>query len=171
MDRPGFPASILVAFFFVLLLSPACEQGLSPESLQHPTSRYGIKGTVHFRNWPPQDSIVDLRVVSFKHLPSQNILDEVLQGRAGFTPRLQPYGADSIAYTLILSPIPAGAFAYTAVAQQFGQNVNTDWRAVGLYRTGGDTSGPGSITVPEDSIVSGIDIDVDFQHPPPPPRR
>src|ERR1043166_2340739 len=88
MDRPGFPASILVAFFFVLLLSPACEQGLSPESLQHPTSTYGIKGTVHFRNWPPQDSIVDLRVVSFKHLPSQNILDEVLQGGGGFMLRV-----------------------------------------------------------------------------------
>src|ERR1051325_3425502 len=143
MDRPGFPASILVAFFFVLLLSPACEQGLSPESLQHPTSRYGIKGTVHFRNWPPQDTIVDLRAVSFKHLPSQNILDEVLQGRAGFTPSPHPDGAVAIAYTLILSPIPAGAFAYTAVAQQFGQNVNTGWRAVGLYPAAGGHARPG----------------------------
>src|SRR5260221_1665743 len=169
MARLGFPASIFVALFSVLLLSPACDQGLSPGSGQHPTSTYGIRGTIHFRNWPPPDSIVDLRVVSFKNQPSQNILDDVLQGRAGFTPRLEPYGVDSIAYTLILSPIPAGVFAYTAVAQQFGPNINTDWRAVGLYRTGGDTSGPGAISVPEDSIVSGIDIEVDFQHPPPPP--
>jgi hypothetical protein len=154
---------------FGLLLCPACDQGLSPEGSSHPTPVYGFRGTVHFKNWPPRDSIVDLRVVSFKHHPSQNILDDVLQGRAGFTPRLQPYGADSIAYTLILSPIPAGAFAYTAVAQQFGQNINTDWRAVGLYLSAGDTSGPGSISVPGDSVISGIDIFVDFNNPPPPP--
>jgi hypothetical protein len=169
MSRPEFPASLFVACLLALLLCPACDQGLAPDAPGVQAAVYGIKGTVHFKNWPPQDSIVDLRVVSFKNLPTQNILDEVLQGRAGYTSTLQPYGADSISYSLILSPIPPGPFAYTAVAQRFGQNINTDWRAVGEYRAGGDTAGSRIIAVPRDSLLAGIDIYVDFQKPPPPP--
>jgi hypothetical protein len=130
---------------------------------------YGISGTVYFRNWPPQDSVVDLRVVSFKNSPSADILNDVLQGKAGFTPTLEPYGADSLHYSLTLNPLAPGAFAYTAVAQRYGQNINTDWRAVGVYRAGGDTSQPGSIDVPADRLLTGIDIVVDFHHPPPQP--
>lgn len=169
MLRLGFPAVFPVASLISLLLCLACDQGLSPETPLPQNRVYGISGTVHFKNWPRPDSIVDLRVVSFKNFPSQNIVNEVLQGRAAYTATLQPYGADSIPYTLVLSPIPAGPFAYTVVAQRFGQNINTDWRAVGEYHAGGDTSRPGSLTVARDTILTGIDLFVDFQKPPPPP--
>ncbi len=159
----------LVRFALICLVSVSCDEGLSPQEPGQQTPRYGISGTVHFRNWPPSDSIVDLRVVSFKNYPSNDIFNEVLQGRAGFTSTLQPYAADSIPYTLVLSPIPPGPFAYTVVAQRYGQDINTDWRAVGVFHAPGDTA-PGGIIVPTDSILPGINIDVDFLHPPPPPE-
>jgi hypothetical protein len=132
---------------------------------------YGISGTIYFKNWPPSDSVVDLRVVSFKDTLSSDILNQVLQGKAGYSGTLQPYGADSISYTLVLSPIPPGPFSYTAVAQRFGPNINTDWRAVGTYSDGPDSTHPGSITVPTEGILSGINIHVDFHHLPPPTVR
>ena len=169
MPRLDLSAASLVLCSFFALLCPACDQGLSPGTSVRQIPVYGISGTVHFKNWPPADSIVDLRVVSFKTFPSQDILSEVLKGKAAYTETLQPYGADSIPYTLVLSRLPPGAFAYTVVAQQFGQNITADWRAVGEYHAAGDTSHPGSITVAADSILTGIDIVVDFRQPPPLP--
>jgi hypothetical protein len=159
-----------VRLALICIIFASCDQGLSPQAPGQQTPPYGISGTIHFRNWPPADSIVDLRVVSFKNYPAGDIFNEVLQGRAGYTSTLQPYGADSVSYTLILSPIPTGPFAYTVVAQRYGQNINTDWRAVGEFHAAGDTLHPGVIVVPADSIVPGINIDVDFNHPPPPPQ-
>jgi len=167
ITRLGIAVPIVRTFLLaVLFLYPACDQGLSPESAATHGPVYGISGTIFFKNWPPADSVLDLRVVSFKNSPSQDILDEVLQGRAGYTETLQPYGADSVHYTLVLSPIPPGAFAFTAVAQRFGPNVRADWKAVGEYYVNGDTSRPGTIIVPADSILPGIDIRVDFRNPP-----
>jgi len=167
MPRLRLSSAFVKAFLLLSLFQyPACDQGLSPESAAKLGPAYGISGTIYFTNWPPTDSVVDLRVVSFKNFPSQDILDEVLQGRARYTETLQPYGADSIHYKLVLSPIPPGAFAYTVVAQRFGPNVRADWKAVGEYYANGDTSRPGPIIVPADSILPGIDIRVDFRRPP-----
>jgi hypothetical protein len=151
---------------FSLFHYQACDQGLSPESAAMRGPVYGISGTIYFTNWPPSDSVLDLRVVSFKNFPSQDIIDEVLQGRAGYTETIQPYGADSLHYTLLLSPIPPGAFTYTVVAQRFGPNIRADWKAVGEYYANGDTSRPGTIIVPADSVLPGADIRVDFRKPP-----
>ena len=167
MLRSGCASPFARAFLLAsLLLSPACDQGLSPESAATHGPAYGIAGTIYFKNWPPADSVLDLRTVSFKNFPSQDILDEVLQGRARYTETLQPYGADSVHYTLALSPIPPGQFAYTVVAQRYGPNVRADWKAVGEYYANGDTSRPGAVIVPADSILPGIDIRVDFLKPP-----
>ena len=167
MNRSGLAEPVFRAILFVSLFHfQGCDQGLSPESAATHGPVYGISGTVYFANWPPSDSVLDLRVVSFKNFPSQDIIDEVLQGRAGYTETLQPYGADSLRYTLLLSPIPPGAFAYTVVAQRFGPNIRADWKAVGEYYANGDTSGPGIIIVPADSILPGADIRVDFRKPP-----
>jgi len=156
--------------FLCLFLVPGCDQGLAPESASNTVTRpHGISGMIHFRNWPPQDSVVDLRLVSFKGQPSQNLVSDVLNGKAKYTATLLPYGADSISYTLLLAPLAPGTFAYTAVAQQYGPNLYTDWRAVGVYHAPNDTTRPGAIFVPPDSVVRGINITVDFQHPPPTP--
>src|ERR1051326_3742840 len=153
-----------------LLLNPGCDQGLAPGTAGNTVPRpHGISGVIYFKNWPPQDSVVDLRLVSFKDRPSTNIVSDVLNGKAKFTGTLNPYGADSISYELILDPLVPGPFAYPAVAQQYGPSLYSDWRAVGLYHAANASTLPGVINVPADSIVRGINITVDFRNPPPAP--
>lgn len=153
-------------FIFCFAVFSGCDQGLAPE----PPPQYGIAGNIYFKNWPPPDSVLDLRLVAFKNYPSGDIVSEVLQGKARFTSTLGPYGADTISYLLLLSPLPPGIYEYIAVAQQFGSNLFRDWRPVGVYRNNtGDMTRPGSLFVPANQIVQGIDIKVDFRNPPQPP--
>ena len=161
-----FIACILVG----LLYNIRCNQGLAPENSGGTSNNrpYGIQGVVKFKNWPPQDSIKDLRLGVLQHYPVADIVNEVLQGRAKFTDRLS-YGVDSLSYTLTLSPLPSGQFPFVGIAQQFGPNAQTDWRIVGIYYANGDTTKPGVVTVPSDSIVPNININVDFLHLPPQP--
>ncbi len=146
----------------------SCEEGLSPASSTTAGHTYGISGVIHFRHWPPPDSIRDLRLAALQNYPVASIPNEVLNGRARYSNSL-PWGVDSLRYTLTLAPLPPGTIPFVGVAQQYGPNVQQDWRVVGEYYAGGDTSHPGSVVVPNDSIVSGIDIFVDFLHPPPQP--
>ena len=158
-----------VVFVVCMLFFWCCEQGLSPETAVQQLPPYGIKGVVYFKNWPPADSIRDLRLAALKNSPSSDVINEILQGRARYTETLVPYGADSIVYQLILTPLATGIFPYVAVAQQFGPNLQKDWRVVGVYYKGGDTTMPGAVDVPADSIVPMINISVDFLHLPPQP--
>ena len=158
--------SIIVAL--CTLVPCGCDQGLAPEPAAPSTHVYGIRGVITFKNWPPADSVRDLRLAVLQNYPVENLVNEVLLGRARFTDRL-PYGLDSIAYTLTLTPLPPGRFPLVGVAQQYGPNQLSDWRVVGVFFANGDTTRPGAIDVPPDSIVSGIDVHVDFQHLPPQP--
>ncbi|MBI1804468.1 MAG: hypothetical protein HY033_01415 [Ignavibacteriae bacterium] len=145
-----------------------CHEGLAPASASPTVSSYGIRGVITFKNWPPADSVHDLRLGILQNYPVQDIPNEVLQGHARFTDRL-PYGLDSVSYTLMLAPLPPGRFPFVGVAQQFGPNIQTDWRVVGIYYAGGDTTKPGAVDIPPDSVVPSININVDFQHLPPQP--
>jgi len=160
MHRTG----IGILFVLVLMYFVSCDQGLSPVSVSVPPS--GISGFVYFSHWPPADSVVDLRLAALRNPPSSNLINEVLQGKAKFTSSLSPYGADSIAYTLILTP---GKYVYVGVAQQFGPNIEQDWRVVGVYHALGESVNPDSVIVPADSIVNGINVYVDFNNIPPQP--
>lgn len=151
-------------------LLTGCDRGLSPEPTSPSGSgAHGISGSVVFTNWPPRDSVLDLRLVCFKNRPSSSIVSDILNGKAKYTGTLQPYGADTVVYTLLLDPLPPGQYALTGVAQQYGTNLYTDWRLVGLYYREGDSAAPGVLTVPADSIVRGITVHVDFRHLPPLP--
>jgi hypothetical protein len=44
-----------------------------------------------------------------------------------------------------------------------------DWSVVGVYTTTGDQSKPGTMSIIDGMITSGIDINVDFNNPPPQP--
>ncbi len=157
------PFAALTCLFTLFLVS-GCDEGLAPDAVK--VIPYGIKGTIYFRNWPPRDSIIDLCLGALSNYPVTSIIEEVTSKRASITPTLAPFFADSIPYILYLPPLPPGAIPFIGVAQQFGQNLYTDWRIVGIYYAGGDTSRPGSVLVPPDSIVEGINITVDFAHPP-----
>jgi hypothetical protein len=58
-----------------------------------------------------------------------------------------------------------------AVAQQFGPDVMSNWRAVGQYDLDSNLAVPSAVTVTERETVTGIDITVDFDNLPPPPAR
>ena len=160
MSRTG----IGILFVLIIICLVSCDQGLAPVSIS--VSQSGIRGFVYFSHWPPADSVVDLRLAALSHPPSSNIINEVLQGKAQFTSSLSPYAADSIAYTLILTP---GKYVYIGVAQQFGPNIEQDWRVVGVYHAVGEFVKPDSVIVPADSIVNGINVYVDFKNIPPQP--
>lgn len=157
------PFIVLISLSAVCLLA-GCDKGLAPDTVK--PILYGFSGTIYFKHWPPRDSVIDLRLGALSTYPVQSIVDEVTKGRASITPTLQPYGADSISYTLYLTPLLPGTVPFIGVAQQFGSNLYTDWRIVGIYHAGGDTTQPGSVLVPSDSIVAGINVYVDFATPP-----
>ncbi|MBI1807615.1 MAG: hypothetical protein HYR76_11245 [Ignavibacteria bacterium] len=158
-----------LSFIIVCLCNVECDQGLAPQSVSQQILPYGINGVMYCKNWPPRDSVLDLRLVAFRNVPTQNIVNEVQQGRAEFTQSLQPYAADSIAYTLILSTLQPGILEYVAVGQRYGPDIMKDWRVVGIYHSGRDTTNPGTVQVPPDSVVPGINVLVDFLHLPPQP--
>ncbi len=156
----GVPITCLALFFHF-----GCDHGLTPE----PIPPYGISGTVYFNNWIPKDSVFQLRLVLFKSHPT-NILLDVLAGKAIFTDSLKPYGAASIPYSLPVSPLPFGRYEYFAVALQYGANIFSDWKVVGVYSTPEDSGNASPIFVPANEMLQNININVDFQNPPPQPR-
>jgi hypothetical protein len=143
-----------------------CDHGLEPAE---ENERTAISGTITYQNWPPADSLKDLRLVVFKQYPPTDILMTVLSGQAVVYPPIGssglPMNVDSYDYTM---DIPAGVYEYTAVAQQYGDSIETDWRAVGQY----DTTGTGLDTIPttlnviENQILGNINITVDFHNLP-----
>jgi glutamate synthase domain-containing protein 1 len=51
----------------------------------------------------------------------------------------------------------------------FGPDIEKDWRLVGIYYNPGDSSAPGKIFIPPDSLVANINVSVDFKKLPPQP--
>lgn len=101
----------------------------------------------------------------FRNFPPGNILEEVLTGSAVFSPpdldTSLPIWVDSTAYSIELDP---GEYEYIVVAQQFGELY--DWRAVGQYDTTPEDSLPTPVTVPANTFLEQIDIQVDFDNLP-----
>jgi hypothetical protein len=154
----------LLSIFLSLIPNYGCDQGLAP-IVKH----RGISGTVYFMNWLPIDSLRDLRVVAFKDAPSGNIVSDISSGRAEYTSQLQPFFIDSISYRLQFATLPAGKISYIAVAQQYGPNSMKDWRVVGVFYADNDTTKPGTVNIPQDSFVDGVNIFVNFHNIPPQP--
>jgi len=159
-----FQAICLCIFFL------SCDEGLAPSPTPaHPFGAFS--GTIQFVNWDSAGTVVDLRLVAFRTFPPNDILQEVIQGRAFVFPplgagQLVPVGTDSLNYTVMLS---AGDYQYITVAQQFGPDVMTDWRPVGQYDLDSNLAVPSLITVVSGDTVIDVNIFVDFDNPPPPP--
>ena len=160
-----------VVFIVIATGVPACDQGLEPE----PPPQYGITGKIFFRNWPPPDSVGELAVAALKDYPQQNpiaeILNGIITGRAVYDFPQYSYGDSVGKYQLLISPLSPGSVAYVAVGRLIGSDFTnpSHWRIAGVYYAPGDTSRPGTVFVPGDQIVQGVDITVDFLNPPPQP--
>jgi len=161
-----------VGFFVALIgmLLWSCNKGLSPELAQPAGEITGIEGTIYYQNWPPPDSLFDLRLVVFQHYPPGNILLELLGQQAFAYPPITdslglPLYVDSTHFQMELPP---GVYRYVVVAWRFGPTLYQDWAAAGHLDVDRDLI-PDSIAVLPGQLVRGIKILVDFKNRPPSP--
>jgi hypothetical protein len=158
----------------LLLLLSGCNEELGP--LNGPS---GLSGVVRFKNWPPADSLLDMRLIVFETIPrdSARIILTLLAGGAAVYPALGqkfPMFVDSLRYEFTTQSgtnLQLKNYEYIAIVQQYGQNILTDWAPVGIYTTSPDSSVPAPVRVLLHRIVPNIDIHVDFDNPPPKPWR
>ncbi|MCX7929744.1 MAG: hypothetical protein N2663_03370 [Chlorobi bacterium] len=150
-----------------------CDGGLDPTALP-PDAQ--ISGSLIVRggpaSYPPRDSLFDLRVVAFRTIPrDSSIIAAVLGGQAYFTAMSV---LDSSRYTITIpftgiTPDPL-RLEYIAVAQQYGPNVFSDWRVVGVYAADSLWT-PKAVVLTRGERRIDIDIEIDFRNPPPQPFR
>lgn len=147
---------IFTIFLLVILL--ACDHGIAPKPAQT-----GISGTIYYKNWPPLEQILLLKLIIFEDFPPENIIDEVIGGRAIIYPENLPTSllldVDS---SFFLIEMDTGTYDYVVVAQQYGPDLYNNWRAVGQYDTTPQDSIPTRLTVNQDEMLNNINIYVDF---------
>jgi hypothetical protein len=157
---------ILITFFWAVL-ALRCDKGLAPQA--ETTTFTGISGTIFFQNWPPADSLVDLRLVAFKKFQpkftAQDIFIQILSDPPeAFTyPGLSdttriPADVDKFDFDFEL---PAGTYEYLVVAHRYGPDILADWQAAGQYDVDADSL-PSPITVTEGKVIQNVLISVDF---------
>jgi hypothetical protein len=173
------PVRLLTALCcFILLLSAGCDDGLAPFDESQPS---GFSGIIRFKNWPPPDSVQELRVVAFFELPtdSAGLLNVLLAGGAAVYPPVGTKGltqyVDSLPYTFTnieSSPsLQVAVYKYVVIAQKYGSNIFTDWKPAGVYTLTPGTFEPAPVRVLFHRVIAGIDFDVDFHNPPPKPWK
>lgn len=155
-------------FLLIILLgiiNLTCGEGIAPE----PIKQTGFSGTVTFSGTWPQ-GITRTHIVVFK--------DPLLTAgdfnafNLKFVSVEIPYGSTvfnfNSADTAVVK-ISEGEFSYIAVAQQKTPSVSLlrkDWTVVGVYYAGGDTTKPGKLIIPANTLVKGVNINCDFNNPP-----
>lgn len=161
-------------WLLLLALLASCDTGLSP--LNEPS---GFRGVMRFRNWPPPDSVHELRLVAFESIPtdSTGILAALLAGRAAVYPALErrlPRFVDSIEYEFTTKTgvnLKVTNYQYVIVAWQYGPNIFADWRPAGVYARQPNSFEPASVRVLLHRITPNINIEVDFRNTPQWPWR
>lgn len=155
MKQPLFILfSLLLCAAFLLA---SCEGGLEPP-IQEANPTGVITGTITYSGeWPPEDSLKDLRFVPLKSPPqtAQDIFSDI--ENLVFSEQLSFYAERD---TFTVNDVPNGVYVYNTVAQQYGNNIFADWRPVGLYYENN-----GIILV--DGDTTSITIQVDFDNLPP----
>ena len=163
-----FLFSLIFIFYFI-----SCDHGIEPRS---PESS-GFSGTISFiTSWP--DSVKRSFLVVFEN-PLLEPTDFTIENLK-FLSREIPLGAQSHSFSSNDSayippnpgPFPSGTYAYIAVVQQSTENLSLarkDWFVSGIYYSFGDTTKPGTMVIPESTFVKNINIEVDFNNPPPQP--
>ena len=137
----------------MLLICAGCDHGLEPPD----EAPFGaIRGAITYVNplsdWPPSDSLADLRFFALPFVPCDTLdlfrdLNQLV-----FSDRLQ-YRTTSDNFAI--DSVKAQLYLYSGIAQQFSRNL-LDWRPVGLtdlYRVR-----PGEVVE--------LSITVDFNNPP-----
>lgn len=146
-----------VLIFSALFFFAGCEGGLEPPPVE-PEPTGVITGIVTYSgNWPPADSLEDLRFVPLKSVPqtAQDIFADI--NNLVFSEQLDFFVERD---TFRVEKVQNGAYIYNSIAQKFGNNIFEDWRPVGLYE-----ENDGVIIINDDTV--SISIHVDFENLPP----
>lgn len=150
---------LIALLFSTILVSTLinCDGGLEP--IEKEPDPFGvIVGTVTYTgDWPPQEEFIEFFFVPMKFKPQTflEVLSEVENLRA--SDRLN-YDVDED--TFIIDELENGTYIYNIIANQYGPDLFTQWRPLGVY-----SENEGVITVEGDTTY--IQIDVDFNNLPP----
>ena len=173
-NKINYPVIFLAIVVSLSIIS--CDKGIAPYS-QVTAGPAGFDGKVTFYgSWP--DSVQQTYIVVFK---------QTLQSSSDFfPPNLSyvvgpiPYGATEYSYNSIdnngvssfsLNP---GSYNYVVVAQSKKSTLSlnrSDWTVVGIYYLPGDTTNPGTLIIKSGEITHNINIDCNFDNPPPQPPQ
>lgn len=160
---------ILLSFLFI-----SCDKGIEPYPEPVDPENTSIAGTISFTGtWPA--GIARTHIVLFKNL---------IQSETDFFPPNLSYvsneidsGTVSLEYdsrtnNLLDVSLAAGTYKYIVVAQSTQEELSLDrkdWFVVGVFYANGDNSKPGSIIINEGRVTEGVNINCDFDNPPPQP--
>jgi hypothetical protein len=158
-------------FFLIPFILTGCGGGIEPV-----VNTSGFSGKIIFVDaWP--EGVMRTHLVIFED-PLNSAEDFSLRNLKFISVGI-PYGVNEFQFSSRdSSVIPGnrlfspGEYSYMAVAQSSTPDVSLnrgDWYVVGLYYTGGDTTKPGKLIIPENTFVENINITCDFNSPPPQP--
>ncbi len=165
---------LISSILLILLLSCNSEHGIAPKPYIPETT--GFSGRINFvGSWP--DSIKRTHVVMFKDpllAPSDfTILNlRFISWEIPFGVGYYIYSSADSSYFPPDGIIESGEYSYIGVAQQSTVELSLsrkDWIVAGVYYANGDTTQPGKLTIPENTMVRNINIICNFDNPPPQP--
>ncbi len=168
-------------FLIIICLSvcfiAGCDKGIEPEPEKTPQAEIiGFSGKVTFTgNWPT--GITRTHIVVFKN--DIQTVDDFSFQNLGFVVDPIPFESAEFTYDSGMNnfyslKLTEGTYKYIVVAQSRTPAISLnrdDWFIVGVYYNNGDHSKPGVMTLQKGKITTGIDINVDFNNPPPQPPK
>ncbi len=168
---------LLLIICCILYFISGCDKGIEPEPEKSPESEtISFSGKVTFTgNWPA--GIARTHIVVFKN-EIKSVADFSFQNLA-FVVDSIPYKSQEFIYNSIANnffsfTLADGTYKYIVVAQSKTPTISLnrdDWFIVGVYYNNGDKSKPGTMTLQKGKNTAGIDINVDFNNPPPQPPK
>jgi hypothetical protein len=157
---------LLFSYIVLILFITGCDKGIAPET---ETGVTGFSGTITFSGeWP--DSVQRTHLVVFRN-PLNSAADFNILNLS-YVSKGIPYGSELFIHTSndsAVVEISAGVYSYIAVAQSKSPELSLnrpDWYVIGVYYLPGDSSKPGSLNIPANTIVNNINIHCDYNNPP-----
>jgi hypothetical protein len=164
-------------YFFVCLVIfsiYSCDKGIEPKNYNEPT---GFSGTITFKGQWPADIKRTFLVVFKDPLLSAN---DFTIANLKFLSREIPLGLSSFSYSSFDTayipqtpgPFLPGTYAYVAVAYQTTDLLSLarkDWYVAGIYDGNLNTNEPAAMIIRENVFLTYININCDFNNPPPQP--
>ena len=178
MRIKNYLMAFIVITSFTLIASCDADNGIAPKPFippPPPDSTTGFSGRItFFGTW--SDSIQRIHIVMTKDLltgSNFNITNlKFISSEIPFGVEYYDYSSSDSSLWPLDGIIEPGEYAYIAVAQQSTPEITIireDWFVAGVYYAEGDTSQPGTLSIPANTLVRDINIICDFENPPPQP--